>query len=417
MYFDPRLWVFTGGVRGRIWSAVALGLLSTVLGIARLALLGWLLALVFAGASLRELAAGSALVALTVLLRGGLEYARIMVAHKTAAAVQLTLRARLYDKVVELGPAHFGLTRTGDVLVSLIDGVEHLETYFGKYLPQLFVAAVSPVLIFVFVAWLDLPVAAVFLAAALITLVAPAAFHHLDRRNSRARARAYSDFAAEFLDSIQGLATLKAFGQSRARTRLLAEKAHELFRTTMWVLATSSLSRGITDTGIAVGAAAALGLGAYRVGQGEMTLGALLIVLMLGIEVFRPLRDLRWLLHDGMLAQAAAGKILDLFAQEPSIRDVAGSGTPGAPGAPARPEGAVPASLDFQDVHFSYPGGRGETHSGLSFTVAAGERIGIVGSSGSGKSSIVRLLLRFYDPQSGSRRALPHQRYNDPTPQ
>ncbi len=394
MYFNPKLWIFTAGVRGRIWGAVALGLLSTVLGIARLALLGWLLGLVFSGAPLRDLAEGGALVALVVILRGGLEYARLMVAHRTAAAVQVTLRARLYDKVVELGPAFFGLTRTGDVLVSLIDGVEHLEVYFGKYLPQLFVAAISPILIFVFVAWLDLPVAAVFLAAALITLVAPAAFHHMDTRNSLARARAYGDFAAEFLDSIQGLATLKAFGQSAARARLLADKAHALFRATMMVLATNSLSRGITDAGIAIGAAAALGLGAARVSEGQMTLGALLIVLMLGIEVFRPLRDLRSMLHEGMLAQAAAGKILSLFEQEPPVRDVShGADLTAAP--------QDEAAVRFSDVHFSYPGGRGETHTGLDFAAAAGERIGIVGSSGSGKSSIVRLLLRFYDPQAG----------------
>ncbi len=392
MYFNPKLWGFTTGVRNRIWGAVALGLLSSMLGILRLALLGWLLAQVFAGATLGELALPGAIVAVVVLLRGALEYARIAVAHRTAAAVQLDLRARLYDKVVELGPAYFGLQRTGDVLVSLIDGVEHLEVYFGKYLPQLFVAVISPLLIFAFVAWLDLPVAVIFLTAALVTLIAPIAWHRRDQVSSLARARAYGDFAAEFLDSIQGLATLKAFGQSTARARLLADKAHELFRTTMWVLATNSLSRGITDTGIAVGAAAALGLGAYRVGQGEMTLGALLIVLMLGIEVFRPLRDLRSLLHDGMLAQSAAGKILALFDRKASVSDTRLSGVPAA---------GLPATLEFRDVHFAYPGGRGPTHDGLNFSVAAGERIGIVGSSGSGKSTIVRLLLRLYDPKVG----------------
>ena len=391
MYFNPRLWVFTAGVRGRIWGAVALGVLSSVLGIARLALLGWLLGLVFAGAPLRDLLGLGAVTALVILARGGLEYARIMVAHRTAAAVQLHLRATLYDKIVALGPAHFGLTRTGDVLVSLIDGVEHLEIYFGKYLPQLFVAAISPVLIFLFVAWLDLPVAAVFLAASLLTLVAPAAFHRMDERNSLARSRAYGAFAAEFLDSIQGLATLKAFGQSGARARLLAEKAAHLFRTTMWVLATNSATRGITDAGIAIGAAAALALGAYRVGQGEMTLAVLLVILMLGIEVFRPLRDLRGLLHDGMLAQSAAGRVLALLDEAPQVAD----------STPARGEARLPATLEFQDVRFAYPGGRGRTHEGLAFSVAAGERIGIVGSSGSGKSSIVRLLLRLYDPQKG----------------
>ena len=392
MYFNPRLWIFTAGVRGRIWGAVALGVLSSVLGIARLALLGWLLGLVFVGAPLGDLLGLGALTALVILARGGLEYARIMVAHRTAAAVQLHLRATLYDKIVALGPAHFGLTRTGDVLVALVDGVEHLEIYFGKYLPQLFVAAISPVLIFLFVAWLDLPVALVFLAASLLTLVAPAAFHRLDQRNSLARSKAYGAFAAEFLDSIQGLATLKAFGQSGARARLLAEKAAHLFRTTMWVLATNAATRGITDAGIAIGAAAALGLGAYRVGQGEMTLAVLLVILMLGIEVFRPLRDLRGLLHDGMLAQSAAGRVLALLDEAPQVAD-------SAPAAPA--EARLPATLEFRDVRFAYPGGRGPTHEGLAFSVAAGERIGIVGSSGSGKSSIVRLLLRLYDPQEG----------------
>jgi ATP-binding cassette subfamily C protein CydCD len=314
-----------------------------------------------------------------------------MVAHKTAAKVQLYLREILYDKIVELGPAYLGLKRTGEIVVTLIHSVEHLEIYFGKYLPQFFVAGLTPLLIFVFVAWLDLPVAAVFLAAALFTLIAPAAFHRWDARNSLARAQAYAGFAAEFLDSVQGLATLKAFGQSRARARLLAEKAHEVFRSSMWVLATNSLSRGITDTGIAVGAAAGLGLGAYRVGQGAMSLEALLVILLLGIEVFRPLRDLRSMLHDGMLAEAAAGKITELLDSRPIIEDRAAS--------PSGP--MLPATLAFEAVGFAYPGGRGPTHSGLDFSVAAGERIGIVGPSGAGKSSIVRLLLRLYDPQAG----------------
>jgi ATP-binding cassette subfamily C protein CydCD len=391
MYFNRKLWAFTEPFRHRIWGAVALGVVASALGIARLALIGWLLARVFAGASVVELALYGLAIAGTIVLRGVLEYARVMVAHRTAAKVQLHLREMLYDKIVELGPAYLGLKRTGEVVVALVQSVEHLEIYFGKYLPQFFVAAVTPILIFAFVAWLDLPVAAVFLGAALFTLLAPAAFHRWDARNSLARAKAYAAFAAEFLDSVQGLATLKAFGQSRARARLLADKAQEVFRSTMWVLATNSLSRGITDTGIAVGAAAGLAIGAYRVGQGAMGLEALLIILLLGIEVFRPLRDLRAMLHDGMLAEAAAGRIIELLEARPEIED-----RPDAlSGAP------LPATLAFEDVSFSYPGGRGATHTGLDFKVAAGERIGIVGSSGAGKSSIVRLLLRLYDPQGG----------------
>ncbi len=90
-------------------------------------------------------------------------------------------------------------------------------------------------------------------------------FQRWNRESSRFRQRYYGDFSAEFLDSVQGLATLKAFGQSEARARLLAEKAWALFRSTMWLLAASSASRGITDAGITVGAAATIGFGAYRV--------------------------------------------------------------------------------------------------------------------------------------------------------
>ena len=142
--------------------------------------------------------------------------------------------------------------------------------------------------------------------AALVTLVAPTVWHRLDSQKSRARQLAYAAFGAEFLDSVQGLATLKAFGQSRARGALLAEKGRALFRSTMGVLGTNTLARGITDTGIALGAAVALGAGAYRVRAGEMELSVLLIILMLGVEVFRPLRELRTLLHHGMLGTAAA---------------------------------------------------------------------------------------------------------------
>ena len=299
MFFDRRLWEFTEGVRGRIAFVVAVGILAAVVGILRLALLGWLVAALYRGADLVELGPAVALVAGVMVLRGALEHWRTMIAHRTAARVQLALRRRLFDQVVRLGPAYFGLERTGEVLLSVVEGVEQLETWFGQYLPQLFVSALTPFVVFAMMAFVDLPSAGILLAFAMVSLIAPSAFHRWDVRNSGRRQRAYSSFAAEFLDAVQGLATLKAFGQGAARGRLLAARAHEVFRATMWVLATNTLTRGITDTGIAVGAAVALGFGALRVSDGTMELSALLIVLMMGIEVFRPQRELRELLHQG----------------------------------------------------------------------------------------------------------------------
>ena len=394
MFSERGLFAFTVGVRGRIAVAVAVGLAAALVGIGRFAALGWLIAGVFAGEPLEALAGKFVLVGAIMLLRGWLEYWRNMIAHRTAARVQTHLRARLYDKVTELGPAWFGLERTGKVLVSLVEGVEQLETWFGQFLPQFCVAALTPIAVFGFLAFLDLPVASVLLAFALFTLIAPAAFTRWDRESSQRRQRAYGAFAAEFLDTLQGLATLKAFGQSGERGRRLAARAEEIFRTTMWVLAVNSLGRGITDVGLAVGAATVLAYGAFRVDAGAMSLAELLVVLMMGIEVFRPQRDLRALLHQGLVGTAAADGVLNLLAGRPIV-DYPASADP-APGE------ALAPTVEFDAVGFTYPGARRPAHRGLDFRIEAGERVGFVGASGAGKTSIVRLLLRLYDPDAGS---------------
>ena len=425
---DPRLWAFTAGVRGRIVLAVAVGLAAALVGIGRFAALGWLLAGVFAGEPFAALAGKFALVGAVMVLRGWLEYGRNMIAHRTAARVQMHLRARLYDQVTALGPAWFGLERTGEVLVSLVEGVEQLETWFGQFLPQLCVAALTPFIVFFFLALLDVPVALTLLGFALFTLVAPAVFTRWDRESSERRRRAYGAFAAEFLDTLQGLATLKAFGQSGARGRRLAARAEEVFRTTMWVLVVNTLGRGITDVGLAVGAAVVLGYGAYRVDAGAMTIAELLVVLMMGIEVFRPQRDLRALLHQGLVGMAAADGVFALLAGRPIVEYARADGAPrpaAAPPSPAHapssragqaschamrlpsdpapgPEPDLEPTVEFDAVRFTYPGARRPAHRGLAFRIGAGERVGFVGASGAGKTSIVRLLLRFYDPDAGS---------------
>ncbi len=392
MHFESRLWIFTRGVRMRILWAVVIGLVGTALGIARLGLLGWLIGALFSGAMIEQLFWPITAIATVMILRGVFEHWRAMVAHETASRVQAKLRQTIFEKIASLGPGAVGRQRSGILSLSLISGVEQLETYFGQFLPQFLIALLTPFLIFAVIAFIDLPVAGVMLAFALIALFAPAMWHSFEVRKSHELDRAHASYSAEFLDSLQGLATLKAFGQSRARADLLEREAQNLFRRTMWVLATNVLSRGITDSAIACGAAAALALGAYRVESGGMALTSLLIILMLGVEVFRPMRELRNVLHQGMVGMAAAQGIYRIFDEQPVLGDV-----PAA--ALAQP---LQASITFDAVRFRYPGTRRLVHQGLSFNAAAGERIGIVGGSGGGKSSIVRLLLRFYDPEVGS---------------
>ncbi|MEC7466012.1 MAG: thiol reductant ABC exporter subunit CydC, partial [SAR324 cluster bacterium] len=148
----------------------------------------------------------------------------------------------------------------------------------------------------------------------------------------------------------------------------------------------------ITDTSIALGAAVSLGLGAHRVAKDQMELSALLIILMMGVEIFRPMRDLRAILHQGMVGQSAAQGIYKILEATPPIDE--------DPSAEKR-DTLIP-SITFDSVSFGYLEHHKFVHENLHFSIQPGEKVGVVGESGSGKTTIAKLLLRFYDPEKGS---------------
>ena len=402
MYLDPRLLALTRGVRLRILAAAVVGILAVGAGVARLAVAGAVIVRVIQdGAAFSSLLWPLVAMAGLILLRSVLQYLQGVISHHTASIVKIRLRGRLYEHALALGPGHFDQGRTGDVLLSLADGVERLEAFFGRYLPQLFVAAVAPGLIFAFMAVLDIRTGLIFLGFAFITLVAPTVFHRSNRRRNLDRRAAYGALGADFLDSVQGLSTLKAFGQSRRRGELLADRARHLYRTTMRVLAADVSTSAITILGASAGASVALGWGATRVSDGELELRTLLIVLMLGVEVFRPLRELVQLYHEGMIAMSSAEGIFAILDTPVEVVDPShtGSGEGGRNGPsqhiPLRPE------IVFENVSFAYNQGRRPALHDVSFTLRGGETLGLVGPSGAGKSTAVWLMLRFVDPQQG----------------
>jgi ATP-binding cassette subfamily C protein CydCD len=391
MYLDRRLLALTRGVRLRILLATLIGVVAVPIAVWRLVLTGKAIARVFQGQDIAGLAPVLALIATLILLRALLQLLREEVGNRTAMRIKVDLRHRLYQHVLALGPGRLDQQRTGDVLLSLVEGVEQMDTVFGQYLPQIAVAALAPLIIFAFMVAFDLRTALVFLLSALFTLIAPAAFHRWNAKSSLARRDAYAAMGAELLDSIQGLPTLKAFGQSRSRGALLAQKAQHLVRSTMYVLAVNIATSGITMLGISAGAAIALAWGAIRVHDGSLQLSTLLVVLMLGVEVFRPLRDLTTLYHKGMVALAASQGMFALLDLEPEVREVT----------TASRTAALAPTVRFEDVTFGYDGGRRPALANLSFELRPGETLGVVGPSGAGKSTIVNLLLRFVDPQQG----------------
>ena len=393
MYLDRRLLTHTRGVRMRIAGAALLGLLAVAAGISRLAFSGLIIAGVLTGAAFSSLIPYLAAVAGFIALRAVFQYLRDMVSQETAAKVKEGLHDKLYRHALDLGPGHFDQKRTGDVLLSLGEGVEQLQTFYGQFLPQMVVAGVAPILIFFLMASFDVVIGLIFVVFALLTLLETPLFLMFTEESSRRRRASYGAFGADFLDSIQGIATLKIFGRARSQGVALAARARHLYRTTMRVLAVNMVSVGFTTFGILGGTACALGWGALKVSAGDLEIRALIVILIMGAEIFRPTRELMILYHQGINAMASAEGIFTLLETPVSVRDPGRDGT--------ADEASFEPTVRYEDVSFAYREGSRPALREVSLELRPGEKLGVVGPSGAGKSTLVSLMLRFADPQQG----------------
>ena len=345
-------------------------------------------------ASFSALALPLLIIAALIGARSLFQYWQNAVSHHTANIVKIRLRHETYEHVLNLGPGYFDRNRTGEVVLTLVEGIERLETFFGQYLSQILVSAIAPLAIFAYMVTLDVYIAIIFLVFAFLTLAVPAMFYRWNRNSSFSRRKAYGALGSDFLDSVQGLATLKSFGQSKSRGQALAQRVHHLYRSTMGVGAANGATSGASIFFMATGAAVALAVGAARVSRGEMELRPLLIVLMLGVEVFRPMRKLTNLYHQGMAVLSSAQSVFEIIDEPVAVLD------------PGPAEGLrtleVRPRVSFEGVTFGYDGGHRPALRDVSFKLREGETLGVVGASGAGKSTLVWLMYRFYDPQAGS---------------
>ncbi len=206
MYFDRRLCQLTRGLRGWIAAGIGIGLAAAAFGIARFTILGTLLALVFAGAGTGPIALAAAGVAAAVICA----QRSTMCARSSRTAPRRSCRttsAGGYDKIAELGPAWFAGERTGGVMLSVVDGVEQLQTFSGQYVPQVCVAALTPIAIFLFIVWWELTVACVMLSASLATLFAPMIYNSIEGGRGRVRHEAMKGSTPSFSMQCKGLPT------------------------------------------------------------------------------------------------------------------------------------------------------------------------------------------------------------------
>ena len=331
--------------------------------------------------------------AAAVIARGALLWARDVSAIAASNHVKADLRERLLRHSLELGPAHRWSRGQGGVQATLVDGVEHMQAWIGFYLPQLVTTLIVPIVLLGVLGSRDLGVAAVVGIGVATVPVAQRLWSRMLGERATMHWEAYERFAARIGDTLRGMTTLVALGAAQRQGAKLRTDAERLRQATNANLRASLAVSAVTASAMSIGTAGATLLAAYHAATGSLAPGDVLLVLFLAAECFRPLQELQTFWHEGFHGQAASRGLRDLESQVALVTDQE-----------ADPALAWPtaANLEFRDVSYLYPGAGSPALDGVSFQVPAGATLAIVGPSGSGTSTLARLLLRDMDPATGS---------------
>lgn len=384
---DPRLLRYARATRLFLVAVVGLGVLGALLVIAQAMLIAEIVVGAFQhGLSVAELRTPLVLLATVAVGRGLVSWLTELAAHRASAAVKSELRRRLLDRAAALGPGWLSGQRTGSLVALATRGVDALDDYFSRYLPQLGLAAVVPVAVLARIVTEDWVSAAIIvgtlpLIPVFMMLIGWATQSRMDQQW-----RLLSRLSGHFLDVVTGLPTLKVFGRAKAQAESIRRITGEYRQATMRTLRIafiSSFALELLSTLSVALVAVTIGM---RLVHGEMHLYDGLVILILAPEAYLPLRQVGAQYHAAAEGLAAAEEIFAVL-ETP----VPPSGT-----------GPVPAgALSFEQVTVRYPGRSGDAITDASFQIAPGETVALVGPSGAGKSTLLNVLLGFVRPTEG----------------
>lgn len=333
-----------------------------------------------------------------ILVRPLLVWIEHTITSHISAKTTISLRDRLYAQIQRLGPGFLNDQRTGALVNTAVDGIDRVAVRYSLHIPQLVLGFTIPLMVLSYIYTLDrITALALLISQPLIPLL----LIILSRRFGKVGERfwdATNTLSAQFLDTIQGLTTLKMFNHSEAYAEILHLQGEKLRWVTMDRLFLGLFSLFFMEWIATLGTVVlATGVVAWRFQNDIFTYGVAVTIILLSAELTRPLLSL-WSAFQAGVGSVAAGRyIKSILKTEPQIHEKIGAVAPAS----------VAPHIRLENVSFTYDTTPNESPDqnlvlkNISFEVQPGEMVALVGASGAGKTTIVNLLLRFFDPQLG----------------
>ena len=329
-----------------------------------------------------------------VLAKVGLAWLFRTGQFRASSEAKLNVRDQIYQQVVKLGPGLLGKRRTGEIANTSTEGVEYLDYYFSVYFVQIWVAMAIPIFLCAAIFWIDWVVGLWMLAGVPLTPLFVGSSARGFRRISAQNEEVKNRNSSQYLDSIQGMTTLKMFNQDHRRGQEM-EAGNEVQRqTTMKLLLVAQVQFVFLELGFALfSTAVALGVSLYRYTGGFMTPGEVFAIVLMSLEFSRTLLLVGEFFFAGALGREVAAEVVKFLNEKVPVLSSVNAHPGKSTGKAVR--------LELNNVSFTYPGTDEPAINNLSMCLEPNETVALIGRSGSGKTTVTNLLLRTLNQDSG----------------